>query len=164
MPHRPVQPGRDRSGHAAPSSRKYLDEVMYEQGVVHGSFSLTQREGFAFQPDKRQGASRRSSSARYPEQHRHPHVPVICRIPARANNEWSSRSASPCLPRRANGAVTGYLICAINMSIMDDSLGIINLGKTGQRIYRGLDREGRMLFQEVRIFKHLRRFQRLLHQ
>jgi methyl-accepting chemotaxis protein len=49
---------------------------------------------------------------------------------------------------KTGGAITGYLICAINMSVMSDSLAILNLGRQGNAFI--VDSSGRVVCSSKR--------------
>lgn len=110
---------------------RYFDEVMYEQGAYTNIILIDTKGRICVSIDKKEGMLpeylfadiRNSKDIR------------ICRSyieTVRGKQRMVQPVSLPVFADgRADGAVTGYLICTINMSIMADSLAIINLGKKG---------------------------------
>ncbi|HOD13939.1 MAG TPA: methyl-accepting chemotaxis protein [Spirochaetota bacterium] len=122
---------------------KYIDEIMYEQGVYTNIVLVDTKGRICISADTREGTIpaflyadiRNSKDVR------------MCRSFI-DNGRGKQRMVKPVsfpvfAGGRADGAITGYLICSINMGLMADSLGILNLGKQGNAFI--VDSSGRVV-------------------
>ena len=122
---------------------KYIDEVMFEQGIYTHIILIDTKGRICASSDRKEGYLpaflyadiRKSRDVR------------MCRSFI-DTSKGGQRMVKPIsfpvyAAGRADGAITGYLICAINLSVMADSLAILNLGKQGNAFI--VDSTGRVV-------------------
>lgn len=122
----------DRGGRVAPNTaaalKKYLDDVMYDQGSYAWIILVDRKRNIGVSTDNRQGLLDEEMFRRIPKRH------DIHIFPSRIEAHKGSKTVIQPISFPVygdKGNLCGHIICAINMNVMDDSLSIINLGKNG---------------------------------
>ncbi len=134
----------DRGGRLNPNTyatlKKYIDEVMYDQGTYSWIMLIDIKGNIGVSSDNRRGVLEKILFSQIPKrQDIHLFQSYI------ENHNGKKAIVQPVSfpvfgPNRTPG---GYIICAINMNVMDDSLSIINLGKNGNAFI--LDASGKVI-------------------
>ncbi|HPV39811.1 MAG TPA: methyl-accepting chemotaxis protein [Spirochaetota bacterium] len=122
----------DRGGRLNPNTRgalkKYLDEVMYDQGTYTWIILIDRKGNIGASTDNRGGIPGKDLFSQIPKR-QDIHV-LKSYVETRHGKKVVVQPVSfPVFG--PNRTLHGYVICGINMSVMDDSLSIINLGKNG---------------------------------
>ncbi|HPJ43473.1 MAG TPA: methyl-accepting chemotaxis protein [Spirochaetota bacterium] len=135
-----ISSGRDVGGAAQGVLKKYIDDVMYDQGSYSWITLIDSNGKIIVSSDNRSGML---------------DADLFSQIPARQdihifrtfidNSKGSNTIIQPVsFPVYSeNKKPAGYIICAVNMNVMDDSLNIINLGENGSAFI--IDGTGRVI-------------------
>jgi len=137
----------DTSGRLNPSSeselKKYIDEVMYDQGCFTWMMLIDRNGRIVVSSDNRKGLLEKELFSQIPERN----DIHIFRTHIENRNGKKTMVQPVSFPvfveRGGNGTPRAYIICAINMNEMDDSLSILNLGKNGNAFI--IDSNGKVL-------------------
>lgn len=134
----------DRGGRLNPNTyaalKKYIDEVMHDQGTYIWILLIDRKGNIGASSDNRHGILDRDMFSQIPKRH----DIHIFRSHVEHHNGKKVMVQPVSFPVfGANGTPSGYIICAINMNVMDDSLSIINLGKNGNAFI--LDSSGKVI-------------------
>jgi len=134
----------DRGGRLSPNTQaaliKYIDEVMYDQGTYAWIMLIDSKGNIAASSDNRQGILDREMFSRIPKRH---DIHIFQSYIENRNGVNVIIQPISFPVSVSGGKPAGYVICAVNMNVMDDSLSIINLGKNGNAFI--LDATGKVI-------------------
>ncbi len=137
----------DRSGRLNPAAytalKKYIEEVMYDQGCYSWIMLIDRKGNIGASSDNRRGILETAMFSQIPKRHDIHIFQAYVEI-LNGKKMMIQPVSFPVFPRGSgNGIPVGYVICAINLNEMDDSLSILNLGKNGNAFI--LDSDGKVL-------------------
>jgi methyl-accepting chemotaxis protein len=134
----------DRGGRISPGTqaalKKYIDEVMFDQGTYAWIMLIDTRGNIGMSSDNRQGVLDKKMFSQIPKRH-DIHIFQSYIEEYKGGKAIIQPISFPVLG--SNGKPAGYVIGAVNMNLMDDSLNIINLGKNGNAFI--IDSGGRVI-------------------
>jgi methyl-accepting chemotaxis protein len=134
----------DRAGRLNPNTyaalKKYIDEVMSDQGTYIWIMLIDSRGNIGASSDNRRGLLDRDMLSQIPKRH-DIHIFLSCAETHNGKKVMVQPVSFPVFG--AQGTPSGYIICAINMNVMADSLSIINLGKNGNAFI--IDSSGKVI-------------------
>lgn len=120
--------------------KKHIDDVMYDQGTYIWIMLIDSRGNIGISSDGRKGMLEKSMFSRIPKRH---DINIFPSYIETRNNENAIILPISFPVLSSAGKPDGYVICAINLNGMDDSLNIINLGKNGSAFI--VDSSGRVV-------------------
>lgn len=122
----------DRTGRLNPVTqtalKAYINEVMQDQGTYTWILLIDLKGNIGFASDNRQGVLDKRILRQIPERY---DIHIYDSYIEERNSEKAiiQPVSSPVFSSEAKPG--GYIICGININVMDDSLNIINLGENG---------------------------------
>ena len=123
--------------------KKYIDEVMYDQGCYSWIMLIDRKGNIGASSDNRSGILENGLFSQIPNRY-DIHIFQAYLETFNGKKRMIQPVSFPVFSRGiGNGIPTGYIICAINLNEMDDSLSILNLGKNGNAFI--LDSKGKVL-------------------
>lgn len=135
-----ISSGRDVGGSAREALKKYIDDVMYDQGAYSWIMLVDIKGRIIVSSDNRIGLLDRDLFSQIPER-RDIHIFRTFIDISKGGKDIIQPISFPVYS--ADKRLAGYIICAINMNVMDDSLNIINLGENGNAFI--IDGTGRVI-------------------
>lgn len=120
--------------------KKYIDEVMYDQGTYAWIMLIDSRGNIGASSDNRSGVLDKAMFSQIPRRNE---IHIFKSYIENRNGQNVIIQPISFPVFSASGERSGYIICAVNMNVMDDSLNIINLGKNGNAFI--LDAGGKVI-------------------
>lgn len=122
----------ERYGRLNPATRislgKFIDDVMYDQGTYAWVTLIDRKGDIGYSSDGKDGVLDRDMLSQIPQRH-DIHIFQSYIEDRKGGKTIIIPISFPVTD--AVGKPYGYIICGVNMNLMDDSLNIINLGKNG---------------------------------
>lgn len=137
----------NQSGRLNPAAytnlKKYIDDVMYDQGCYSWILLIDRNGNIGASSDSRQGLLDKKLFSQIPKRH-DIHILQAYIETQNGKKQVIQPVSFPVFSNGSrNGSANGFIICAINLNEMDDSLSILNLGKNGNAFI--IDSKGRVL-------------------
>jgi len=132
--------GGDPGSAARDTLKKYIDDVMYDQGSYSWILLVDTKGRIIVSSDSRSGLLDKDLMNQIPER-QDIHIFRTYIDYTKGRKDIIQPISFPVYS--SSKRLAGYIICAVNMNVMDDSLNIINLGENGNAFI--IDGTGRVI-------------------